>query len=231
MAGWKRSKLVLLLAEKIHTFSAETYMGKHSQSTDKKIVARIYGFGRGAVFTPAIFKDIGTPDAIHHALSRHTKAGTIRQLARGLYDYPAQHSTLGVLSPASDAVAKALAGRDATRLQPTGAYAANLLGLSDQVPMKVVFLTDGPTRNVRVGNKQIILKRTTPKNMATAGRISGLVIQALRHLGQRYVDDAVVVALRRRLSGDEKQQLLKDLIYAPSWVANIMRQVATKEKD
>jgi hypothetical protein len=132
-----------------------------------------------------------------------------------------------LLHPSADAVAQALAGRDATRLQPTGGYAANLLGLSDQVPMKVVFLTDGPTRSLPLGKQTITLKRTTPKNMATAGKASGLVIQALRHLGQRHVDDNLIAQLRQRLSDADKKQLLKDLAYAPSWVADVMRQIAT----
>jgi len=206
-------------------------MGKHTQSADKRILARIYGYGRGAVFTPATFRDLGSTDAIHNALSRHTRSGTIRQLGRGLYDYPRQHPALGLLTPSADAVAQALAGRDATRLQPAGGYAANLLGLSDQVPMKVVFLTDGPTRSVPLGKQTITLKRTTPRNMATAGTTSGLVIQALRHLGQRHVDDSLLDRLRQRLTDDDKRRLLKDLPYAPVWVADVMRRIASTGKE
>mgnify|MGYP001815140294 CR=1 FL=1 len=101
----------------------------------------------------------------------HRDSDFIRQLARGLYDYPKIDPQLGSLQPSTDDIASALAGRDATRLQPSGAYAANLLGLSTQVPMKVVYLTDGRSRTVQVGKRQIILKHTTPRNMATAGKI------------------------------------------------------------
>jgi len=205
-------------------------MGKHTQSIDFRILSRIQGHGRGWVFTPNHFQDIGSRTAVGLALMRHTQSGTIRQLARGLYDYPRQHPALGLLTPSADVVAQALAGRDAARLQPSGGYAANLLGLSDQVPMKVVFLTDGRTRSVSLGKQTITLKRTTPKNMATAGKASGLVIQALRHLGQRHVDDALMDRLRQRLTDDDKRQLLKDLTYAPAWVADLMRRVATTEK-
>lgn len=200
-------------------------MGKHTQSTDKSILARIYGLGRGAVFTPARFQDLGSPDAIHNALSRYTDAGTIRKLARGLYDYPVQHPVLGTVAPSADAIARALVGRDAIRLQPTGAYAANLLGLSDQVPLKVVFLTDGPTRNVKLGKRIITLKHTTPKNMATAGRKSGTLIQALRHLGQDQVDDTVIGTLRRQLTTADQAALQKDLRFAPAWIAGILRKL------
>lgn len=160
------------------------------------------------------------------ALSRHARAGRIRKLARGLYDLPKRDPQLGPLMPSVELVAEALRGRDAVRLQPSGAYAANRLGLSDQAPMKVLFLTDGTPRRVRIGNLQIIIRQTTPRNMATAGRISGLVIQALRYLGQRHVDDRVVTTLRRRLSDADRRQLLKDIRFAPVWVANIMRVLA-----
>ena len=193
------------------------------------MLSRIYGNGRGWVFTPSHFQGLGSRNAIDSALKRHKKSGTIRQLALGLYDYPRRHAKLGLLTPSTDAIAKALAGRDAVRLQPSGAYAANLLGLSDQIPMKVVFLTDGPTRSVKLGKQTITLKRTTPKNMATAGKKSGLVIQALRHLGQRHVDGDLIAKLRTHLTDDDKKQLQKDIIFAPAWVADAMRQIDSPE--
>jgi hypothetical protein len=163
-------------------------------------------------------------------LKRCRESGLIRQLARGLYDYPDKDPELGTLSPTPDAVAKALAGRDAVRLQPSGAYAANLLGLSTQIPMKIVYLTDGLSRTVAIGKKQIILKRTTPRNMATAGRISGLVIQALRHLGKQYVDEDILASLDRRLDDNDRKQLLKDVRFAPAWIADIMRRLGEKKE-
>ena len=203
-------------------------MGKHTQSIDKKLLNRIYGHGRGWVFTPNDFSDLGSRDAVASALKRYRQSGHIRRLARGLYDYPRTDPDLGILTPSPDAIARALAGRDAVRLQPSGAYAANLLGLSTQVPMKIVYLTDGPSRTVRIGKKQIILKRTTPRNMASAGTISGLVLQALRHLGQRHVDDEVIATLDRRLDDNDRNQLLKNIRFAPSWIAEIMRQLGKK---
>jgi hypothetical protein len=157
---------------------------------------------------------------------RHSRAGIIRQLTRGLYDYPRQDPQLGSLSPSVDAIAAALTFRHDIRLQPSGGYAANLLGLSDQVPMKIVFLTDGPNRRIQLGKLQIVLKRTSPRNMATAGKTSGLVIQALRHLGQRNVDDRVIMKLRQTLSAKDKKRLVTDLRHAPAWAAKALRKIA-----
>jgi hypothetical protein len=160
------------------------------------------------------------------ALTRLCRKGIIRQLARGLYDYPIDHPSFGRIPPSADAVAKALAKRDAARLQPTGAYAANILGLSEQVPTRVVFLTDGPSRRVKFGQQEIVLKRTTPRNMATAGRKSGTIIQALRHIGQRNMNDQTLAIIKRQLTAEDRAQLLKDLRHAPGWVAEIIRQLA-----
>ena len=204
-------------------------MRKKNNSTDTKILSRIYGHGRGWVFTPSHFKDLGSRNAIASALKRHKHAGRIRQLARGLYDYPRTDPQLGLLQPSTDDIAKALAGRDAARLQPTGAYAANLLGLSSQMPMKVTYLTDGLSRTVQVGKRHIVLKRTTPRNMAPAGRISGLVIQALRHLGRKNIDERVIAQMDRRLDGQAKAQLMKDVRHAPAWIADIFRDLADRE--
>lgn len=147
-------------------------------------------------------------------------------MARGLYDYPKKHSKLGLLSPTVDAIAKALKDRDAARIVPSGAYAANALGLSEQVPMRIVYLTDGGSRKVELGKRVIELKKTTPKNLATADRASGLVIQALRYLGKDHVDDSVVAKLRSRLSDADKKILLKDVVYAPAWMGPIFRRIA-----
>jgi hypothetical protein len=178
------------------------------------------------VFTPRDFLGLASRPAITSALSRQTDAGTIRHLGRGLYDYPKLHPSLGPLAPTPEALAKALAGRDRVRLQPSGAYAANLLGLSEQVPAKVVFLTDGPSRLVRVGAMTVQLRRTTPRNMAAAGRPSGLVIQALRYLGPEHVTAERIARLRRTLPAGDRRAVLEDLALAPAWMHRALKELA-----
>jgi hypothetical protein len=196
------------------------------QTIDNKLISRIYGTGRGSAFTPNDFLDLGRRDAVDKALSRLAIKGTIRRLARGLYEYPREHAELGLLSPDIEKVAKALAGKDLIRLQPAGAYATNLLGLSEQVPAKVVFLTDGPSRTVKIGRQEIQLRRTTPRNMAAAGRLSGLLMQALRHLRKEHITPERMEHLKRTLPAKERQQLLKDLRLAPAWMHPLFRELA-----
>ncbi len=198
-------------------------------SIDAAIRAQLNAAEKGRVFSPTDFTDLGGRAAVDKVLSRLAASGELRRIARGLYDRPRTHPLLGSLLPAADEIARAIAGKGGLRLQPSGAYAANLLGLSEQVPLKLVFLTDGATRTVQVGSQQITLKHTTPRNMATAGRISGLVIQALRHLKQINVDEEIVAQLRKRLSKKDKAELLADAPLAPMWIAEIMRRLAKGE--
>ena len=196
-----------------------------SESIENKIIHRIIGKKKGWVFAPTHFLDLGNRAGIDQALSRLVRSGDIRRLTRGLYDYPRKHQAFGDVPPGVDRIAAALAEKDNLKIQPSGAYAANLLGLSDQVPARVVFLTDGSSRMVQIGNWNIKLKKTTPKNMATAGRVSGLVIQALRYMKQENIDDMIINKLKRRLSVEDKKQLVSDLRYAPAWIGEIFKQL------
>lgn len=196
------------------------------RNIESSILASIKRRGRGAVVVPADFLELGSREAVDTALHRLVRKGTIRRIARGVYDFPITHPALGPLQPSAEAVAKALAGRDRTRIQPAGAYAANVLGLSEQVPAKAVFLTDGPSRTVRVGPRTIELRRTTPKNMAAAGRLSGLLIQALRAIGKENATPERLARLKRSLPAAKRRELIKDIPLAPAWMHPIFRQLS-----
>jgi Family of unknown function (DUF6088) len=202
---------------------------KSTQAIDSQIVAAVYGRGKGFVFVPSDFLDLGSREAVDVALHRLVRNGTIRRLARGVYDYPKEHPVLGPLAPSPEDVARALAGRDRIRIQPAGAYAANALGLTEQVPARAVFLTDGPARTVKIGPTTIQLRRTTPKNMETAGRLSGLLIQAFRELGQEHITRERLDHLKRTLPAEKRKELLRDLRLAPTWMHPIFRELAEEE--
>ncbi len=204
-------------------------MGKHAHSLDQKILARMKATRTATIYAATDFLDLGGRNAVDQVLSRNCRRGVIRKVARGLYDLPRRDAVLGPLAPRPEAVAQALARRAAARLQVAGGAAAHALGLTDQVPVRVVYLTDGRSCQVRVGRSRIILRRASSRQMATAGRVSGTVIQALRWLGQRQVDAATVARLRRRLSPAHRRQLVKDLRYAPTWVAAIIRDLTRSD--
>src|SRR5580692_10942164 len=150
-----------------------------------EIIDRIREKGRGKVFTPKDFLDLGSRDAADQSLSRLVKGGEIQRLGRGLYHYPRVNERLGIpLGPDLDEIAEALARQTGSRVVPSGAVAANRLGLSTQVPAKPVYLTDGRSRQVHVGNVVFEVKHVPPKELPVGCRTSAMVFQALRHLGQ-----------------------------------------------
>lgn len=201
------------------------------QSIERQMVARIRRRRRGAVVTPGDFVDLGSRSAVDLALHRLTARGTLTRLARGLYSYPETHPRLGELMPSVDEIAKALGERGGVRLQPAGAYAANLLHLTEQVPARIEFLTDGRRRTIRIGNLTFELRPATPRAMAAAGRLSGLLMAALRHLGKQHVTNERLAALRASLPPDERRRLLRDMRLAPAWMHPHFRYLAGEADD
>ena len=109
-----------------------------------QILDRISQGGRGKVFTPKDFLDLGSREAVDKGLSRLAKAGDIQRLGRGLYHFPRKNARLGIpLSPDADENRGCLGTADWYANCASGATAANRLGLSTQVPAKPVYLTDG----------------------------------------------------------------------------------------
>jgi hypothetical protein len=193
-------------------------------------IARATRNAPGRLFTPYDFRDLGSPHSVGMALTRLTRSGKLRRWARGLYGVPRTHPKLGVLQPTPDEIAQALARRDGTTVQPAGAMAANLLGLSEQVPARAVYHTDGPSRTVRVGAMTVRLVQRPPRQVRSASPISSLVFSALRSLGKANVSTARVAHLRKTLSAADRRRLLADLPLAPAWMHAHIRFVAKRRK-
>jgi hypothetical protein len=197
-------------------------------SIEYQIFKKIKDNKRGKIFFPASFSKIGSDDAIHQALKRLSEKGTLLRIAHGIYLYPKTDSELGILYPPIDEIAKAIAKRDKARIIPTGIQALNLLGLSTQVPMKVVYLTDGAQRNITIGNQSIKFKKTSPKNLAVKGEISGLVLQAFREIGNGKVSDEQLRIIRELLRKENSAIVKNDARLAPAWISKIMLSALEK---
>jgi len=143
-------------------------------------------------------------------------------LAHGIYLYPKKDKDLGILYPSTEQIAFAIAKRDRARIIATGVQALNKLGLSTQVPLKVVFLTDGAARSIKIGKRTITFKKTSPKNLLTKGEISGLAIQALKSLGQYKIEKEVLIRLQIILKKEKKQNVLHDAKLASAWISKIL---------
>jgi hypothetical protein len=179
-----------------------------------------------STFVPADFQSLGGRAAVDQALSRLVKAGTLRRVRRGVYDTPKRHPKLGPLSPSLPQVAVAIARSTGSRLQISGAHAANQLGLSPQVPARVTYLTDGTTRTIRVGNSAIEFRHASPRTLVGAGTAAGVVIQAFRHLGRRSLTPDVINHVRRVLHDDDRKIVGAHVSKAPAWMQPALRGVS-----
>lgn len=196
------------------------------QTMRDQIVGRIERLGEGKAFSAKDFLDIASRGTIDMALASLTRSGRIRRIRRGLYDMPKVNAALGgKLSPDIDEAAQAIARRQRWKIVPEGAWAANLLGLSAQVPAKIIYLTDGPNNEVLIGRRTIYFKHARPKAMAGLEGKFALVVQALRHLGKEGIGRREIEKLRSALSPVEKRRLVKDTRFGVDWIYEVAKRI------
>lgn len=194
--------------------------------TEKQIIARIRAHGRGFVFSTKLFSALTDDSAsVRTALSRLVQKHSIRRLAHGLYDLPIVHPSLGAIMPAMENVIEAIKKSDAIEVQVTGAYAANLLGLSTQIPMRIELYTSGPKRKIHFGKQEILLKPTTPRNMIGAGTKAGLIFHALRQIGKDNITIEMIEQIKSQIEEKDIKHIKKQIHFAPVWIAKIMRSL------
>jgi len=194
------------------------------QSIESEILRKIKREPRGTLMFPEDFYAFGTSEAVRLALHRLVNKQEIVRLAQGIYVRPRIDKLIGIVFPSAEEVLEAIAKRDRIRTIPTGAYALNALGLSTQVPMKIVLLTDGSPRLIKIGKRTIKLKKTTPKILSAKGAISRLVIQALKEIGmnkQTPEEEQIIIDLLRK---ENRQNLIHDIALAPVWIQKIMKK-------
>lgn len=192
---------------------------------EDKVAEKLKEQQRGSILFASDFLDIGTSESINKALFRLKEKHLLVRLAHGIYLFPKKDKDLGLLYPSAEQIAIAIAKRDRARIIPTGVQALNKLGLSTQVPLKIVFLTDGAARSIKIGKRTITFKRTSPKNFLTEGEISSLVIQALKSIGQDKVEEDTLTKLLSVLKKEKKKNILHDAKLAPAWINKILMSV------
>ena len=192
-------------------------------SVSGKVRQRITKGKTGKIFFAKDFSDIGNNKLINKALFRLERNETLIRLSHGIYLYPFIDKELGVMFPAPETIAKAIAKRDNARILPTGNHAMNLLGLSSQVPMNVVYMTDGSPRKINIGKRKITFKKTSPRNFIYKGKIIPLMVAALKTIGKENVTPEYITRLEQVFShSEDKQTLLNDVTHAPAWIKKIL---------
>ena len=201
------------------------------QSVDDKVIAKIKKAKKGSLFFTEDFLSFGSAKTVAKALERMVEKEEVFRVARGIYARLEKDPILGLLKPSTEAIAQAIAKRDKARIVPTGILALNALGLSTQVPMNVVYLTDGAKRKIDLGKRKILFKNTAPKNLSAIGKISSLVIQALKEIGKDNCTENEIQIILKQLAKEEPYRLEHDIRLAPEWIRVIMRQAINTSKN
>ena len=189
---------------------------------ENKILKKMKQNRRGKIFFAKDFVTLGNYKACSKALERLANQGEIMRVSRGIYAIPQKSELLGTLTPSYDKVIRAIVKRDNAKIIPTGLFAENMLGLSTQVPMKVVYLTDGSPRKLMIGKMPVIFKKTSPKNLAAKGKFSTLVIQALKSIRKDRITDDEIEKVVNILKKENPKYLAHDIKFVPQWIREIM---------
>ena len=190
-----------------------------------KIIKRVRGKGRGWVFTPKDFLDLGTRASVDMALTRLLNSGSIRRIGRGLYDYPMMHDKLGLLTPDADTIVQAVAVQSGDKVITSGAQAANRLGISTQVPAKSSYATSGASRSKKVAGRTITLKRSRAPILDDASPQANAVLQVLAHLGKINVDSDIIRSLASRLDARDVKALQKARPQMAGWMSDAVLKI------
>ena len=213
-------KYLLLLRQILDKMTAQT--------TEYNILTKIRKAARGTLFFTDDFLSFGSAKAVSKVLERLVISNELQRVARGIYARLASDPYLGLLKPTTEDIAEAIRRRDKARIIPTGSLALNALGLSTQVPINVVYYTDGSARKIELGNQRIVFKKTSPKNLSAIGKISSLVILALKEIGQGNVTEEELKIILSHLKKEDPYRLEHDIKIAPEWIRKIMRQAIKK---
>lgn len=199
-----------------------------SQSIHSQIEEKIKSLKKGSILFIADFIKFGTAENVKKVLLRLEKKEVLIRLAHGIYLYPKKDKVLGTLFPSTEEIAVAIAKRDKARIISTGVQALQQLGLSTQVPMNVVYLTDGAPRKIKVGKRTITFKRTTPKNLTIKDKKLNIVIQGLKELGKENINDIAKQKIKKVLQQMTIESIKEDSVAAPTWIRNTIIELINK---
>ncbi len=195
----------------------------------KKIETKLKNQKKGKFVFISDFSEIGGYNTVRKSLQRLSERDIIIRLSKGIYYYPKQDEILGIIYPSSEQIAKAIAKRDKARIIPTGTYALFLLGLSTQIPMNVVYLSDGSARKINIGKQIITFKKTNPKSLTVNHKLTNLIIQALKAIGENNITETIILKIGKAIEDSNETDRIEDnLKFAPIWIQKTVLQIIKK---
>ncbi|MBD5230064.1 MAG: hypothetical protein HDS69_08545 [Bacteroidales bacterium] len=177
-----------------------------------------------SIFFISDYAYLGSPETIRKILHEATINGVLEKAGHGIYIKP-KVSRFGNVPVPLEKIAKEIADRDKCEILPSGSTAANLTGLSTQVPMNLSYITTGSTRTINIGTRKIFFRHASPKNFAAKGRVVPLLIQGLREIGEENISRAEQDALRQFIDKHQDPYLQEDLQLAPAWIQRLIKKL------
>lgn len=201
------------------------------KSSKNQIETKILKSSLGEIFFAEDFYKYGSAGNIRLTLFRLENEGILERLAQGIYLKPQKDPLLGTLYPTTEEIAKQIAQRDKARIAPTGVFALFLLGLTTQVPLKAVYLSDGSQREIKIGNRSIQFKKTVPKSFAIKDELLHLIVQAFKEVGQKEVTNDFLEKIKPSILQLDHQVVQKQLKYAPVWIQKQINNLYTTSQN
>lgn len=198
------------------------YICDMNESINSQIEAKVKRAKPGQIFLPSDFKDLGTSTAIRKALSRFVEQKVLVRMGQGIYATPIHDKVFGDVLPSMEEIAVTLAKKDHVKIMPTGQYALNKIGLSTQVPMKMVYLTNGTKKNISLGKSSIVFQPTTTKKLAMIGTITSLLFLGLEELDLDNLSKSDTNKIINLLKKEDEKKLKHDLKLAPSRISDFV---------
>ena len=198
------------------------YICDMNESINSQIEVKVKRAKSGAIFLPSDFKDLGTSTAIRKALSRLVEQKVLVRMGQGIYATPIHDKVFGEVLPSMEEIAVTLAKKEHVKIMPTGQYALNKIGLSTQVPMKMVYLTNGTKKNITLGKSSIVFQPTTTKKLAMIGTITSLLFLGLEELDLDNLSKSDTNKIINLLKKEDEKKLKHDLKLAPSRISDFV---------
>ena len=190
------------------------------------IEQRVIASKKGAILFPSDFVLSGNNDAIRQKLSRLVREKKLVRLAHGIYLKPEMDAEVGVIHPSVEEIAKEIARRDNIRIAPTGVHALHLLSLSNQIPLKAIYMTNGTPRTLKIGKRTIEFQRKSTKIMDIKSDLLLLIVVALQELGKDNISLEIKLNLREIIKKDTKKEIFfKELHKVPVWISTLIRDI------
>ena len=188
----------------------------------KDIYERIASLDGSSIVFATDFLDLCTERQAGRVLTELEAKGEIKRLARGIYCKPTV-TRFGPLYPDISKIVEAVAQRDHAQVLPSGFTAANMLGLSTQVPMAYTYITSGSSRVLTVDGKAINLQRAVPRNFAYKTRLAALIVQALKATGAENIGPEEISALKNGINKHPDIETFRsDVQMMPIWMKTII---------